>query len=230
MQNEIERPAAAGTSLNEGINEFVQRHRKPILVVMGLILLSLILFIVTLSLLDVLRGRAISTVEEFETRYETLRPSISEDYSAVDADELLADLESFARRTVFGYAGGKAYSIIGGIHGDRKDWPAAETAWATAAKTAKKTYLSPLAYFNAGAAAEEQGKTEDAIGYYTASLADAADFPGASRAQFAIGRLLELQGDNAAAIEAYRAVISGWPYDIVWASFAHNRIIALEME
>jgi hypothetical protein len=230
MRNEIERPEAAKVSVNEGINEFVQRNRKPIFVVAGILLLSLILFIVALSVMDVFRGKAISAVEGFDSRYDTLRPSLTEDNSSADVEALLADIESFARKTFYGYAGGKAYSIMGNIHGERKDWPAAETAWAAAAKAAKKTYLAPLAYFNAGAAAEEQGKTEEAIGYYTSSLVDAADFPGASRAQFAIGRLRESQGDNAAAIEAYQAVVSGWSYDIVWASLAHSRIIALEME
>jgi tetratricopeptide (TPR) repeat protein len=179
--------------------------------------------------MDVLRGKAIATVEDFETRYESLKSSITEDYSAVDVEELLAELESFARKS-FGYAGGKAYWIIGSIHSDREDWPSAETAWAASAKTAKKTYLGPLAYFNAGVAAEEQGKTEDAILYYTSSLDAAADFSGAPRAQFSIGRLRESQGDTAAAIEAYRAVVTAWSYDIVWASLAHSRIIALEMD
>jgi tetratricopeptide (TPR) repeat protein len=230
MQNEIERHGAAATSINEEINEFVQRNRKPIFVIIGLLLLSLVLFIVALSVTDVLRGKAISAVEDFNSRYEALRPDISEDYSAVDVEELLADIESFAGKTFYGYAGGKAYSIAGNIHSDRNEWQESEIAWAAAAKAAKKTYLAPLAYFNAGAAAEEQGKTEEAIGYYASSLVYAADFPAAPRAQFAIGRLRESQGDNAAAIEAYRAVISGWTYDRVWASFAHSRIIALEME
>jgi tetratricopeptide (TPR) repeat protein len=117
---------------------------------------------------------------------------------------------------------------MGSIHSDKKDWPETEAAWAAAAKAAKKTYLVPLALFNAGAAAEEQGKTEEAIGYYTSALN--ADFSDAPRAQFAIGRLQESQGDNTAAIESYRAVVSGWPYDQVWPSLAHSRIIALELE
>jgi tetratricopeptide (TPR) repeat protein len=230
MQNEIERPVVASVSINEGINEFVQKHRKSIFVVMGILLLSLILFIVALSVIDVLRGKAISAVEDFYVRYETLKPSITEDFSTVDVDELLADLESFAQKTIYGYSGGKAYSIIGTIQGERGDWSAAETAWAAAGKAAKKTYLAPLAFFNAGAAAEEQGKIEEAIGYYTSSLDYAADFPAAPRAQFAIGRLHESQGNTQAAIEAYQAVISGWTYDIVWPSLAHSRIIALELE
>jgi len=88
--------------------------------------------------------------------------------------------------------------------------------------------LAPIAFFNAGAAAEEQGKTEEAIAYYTNSLSSSADFPDAPRAQFAVGRLRESLHETDAAIEAYRAVISGWSYDQVWTSLAHSRIIALE--
>jgi tetratricopeptide (TPR) repeat protein len=229
MQNEIEKPAVTSAVISDGINEFVQRHRKPIFLTVGLLLLSLVLFIVALSVMDVLRNKAIGTVEELGSRYEILRPSITGDYSTVEdeLEKLLAEIAAFAQKNS-GYAGGKAYAIMGNIHGEKKDWPAAEDAWASAAKAAKKTYLAPLAYFNAGAAAEEQEKTEEAIGYYTSALA--ADSSGAPRAQFAIGRLQESQGDNAAAIESYRAVMSGWPYDQVWTNLARSRIIALEME
>jgi tetratricopeptide (TPR) repeat protein len=256
MQNKKERSAkgsahsgAHGSAVNtanddaigNGINEFIQKHRKPIFVAAGVILLLLVFCIAALAVMDMLRARAISAVEEFSSRYETLSPSITEEYSANDVAELLADLEVFAKKNsgnpisnalgrATGYAGGKAWSIIGAIHGDKKDWAAAETAWASAAQAAQKTYLSPVAFFNAGAAAEEQGKTEKAIEYYTNSLASSADFPGAPRAQFAIGRLQESLHDNQAALEAYRAVISGWSYDRSWTSLAHSRIIALETE
>jgi tetratricopeptide (TPR) repeat protein len=228
MQNENEK-RAVGAAVSDGINEFIQKHRKPIFISAGTILLSLIAFIAAISIMDVLRERAISKVEGFSSRYETLLPSIAEESSAVDVEALLADLEAFARRNS-GYAGGKAWSIIGSIYGEKKDWPAAEAAWVSAANAAKKTYLVPLAFFNAAAAAEEQGKTEDAIGYYSSCLAGEADFSGAPRAQFAIGRLRESQGDTGAAIEAYRAVISGWSYDNIWPSLARSRIIALEVD
>jgi len=235
MQSEEKEKNAVSVSLSDGINEFIQKHRTPIFAAAGAIILFLIAFIAGLSIMDFVRGRAISAVEEFSSRYETLLPSITEEYSEVDVQELLADLEAFAGRNsgrvsgiATGYAAGKAWSLIANIHGERKNWPAAEAAWALAAKTAKKTYLAPIALFNAGAAAEEQGKTEEAITYYTASLALAADFPGAARAQFAVGRLQESLGNTEAAIEAYRAVISGWSYDQVWPNLAHSRIIALK--
>jgi len=232
MQNEKEENAV-NAPLGDGINEFVQKHRTPIFVSGGAILLFLIAFIVVLSVLDMVRARAVSAVEEFSSRYEAL-PSITEEYSEVDVEELIGELEVFARRNsgaitgiATGYAAGKAWSIIADIHSQKKDWPAAETAWASAAKAAHKTYLAPLAFFNAAVTAEEQGKTQEAIDYYTSSLA-ASDFSGAPRAQFAIGRLQESLGNTEAAIEAYRAVISGWSYDRIWPSLAHSRIIALE--
>lgn len=228
MQNESEKPVT-GATLNERINEFVQKHRKPIFILTGLIMLSLIAFIASLSIADMMGGRSISAVEEFGSRYEALRPSITEEYSSVDVAELVAEIERFAAGKK-GYAGGKAWSIIGNIHSDRKDWPAAEAAWVSAANAAKKTYMVPLAYFNAGVAAEEQGKAEAAIEFYSSSLAYSADFPAAPRAQFAIGRLRESLNDRAAAIEAYRAVISGWSYDRIWSSLARSRIVALEVE
>jgi len=234
MRNENER-TDKGVTVSDGINEFIQKHRKPIFAAAAALLLLLIFCIAALSIMDMLGARAISAVEEFSRRYEELRPSITEEYSANDTAELLAEIEVFAKKNTgnilgraSGYAGGKAWSIIGSIHSDQKDWAAAETAWASAARAGKKTYLSPLASFNAGVAAEEQGKTEAAIGYYTDSVAASADFPGAARAQFAIGRLRESQRETQAALEAYRAVISGWPYDQAWTSLAHNRIIALE--
>jgi tetratricopeptide (TPR) repeat protein len=241
MQNKNEKSARSGAfgaapgitehaAVGDGINEFIQKHRKPLFVLAGTILLVLVLCIVALSVMDVLRVRAISAVEEFGSRYETLSPSITEEYSIDDTAELIVDIEAFVKNPFMasGYAGGKAWSIIGSIHGDKKDWAAAEAAWVQAAKAGKKTYLAALAFFNAGAAAEEQGKTEQAIEYYTNSLASSADFSAAPRAQFAIGRLRESLNENAAAIEAYRAVISGWPYDRVWTNLAHSRIITLE--
>jgi len=231
--------ATDDAGIGDGINEFIQKHRKPIFIAAVAALALLVVCIAVLSIMDMLRARSISAVEEFASRYEELRPFISEEDSADKAAQLLAELEVFAKKNSgnvisnalgrpSGYAGGKAWSIIGSIYSDKKDWAAAETAWVSAAQAGKKTYLSPLAFFNAGAAAEEQGKTAEAIGYYTKSLDSSADFPAAPRAQFAIGRLQETLHETAAALEAYRAIITDWPYDRVWTSLAHSRIIALE--
>ena len=214
-------------NLNDGINEFVRKHRKPIVGSLGVLVLILAVTVSSLSLVDVFRKKAIRTVEELDRRYEALRFTIAEESSAADVAALLADLDAFAKKTS-GYAGGRAWALIGGIRSDTKEWAAAEAAWAGAARAAPKTYLAPIALFNAAVAAEEQGKMPEAIDYYTRSVSHQAAFPAAARAQFAIGRLHESLVDEDAALEAYRAVIAKWPSDSVWSGLAHSRIIALE--
>jgi tetratricopeptide (TPR) repeat protein len=212
-----------------GITEFIQKHRTGIFVCLGIIAVSLVGFFVVFLLHDTFRKKANAAIEELGSRYETLRPTITEDFSAVDVENLLSDLETFAKKTS-GYAGSKAWSLIGSIHSEKKEWAESETAWAAAANAAPKIYLTPLAWFNAGVAAEEQGKTVEAIDYYTKSLAAPSGFPAAPRAQFSVGRLKESLGETSEAVEAYRAVISDWSYDQVWVNLAYSRIIVLEGE
>jgi len=144
--------------------------------------------------------------------------------------ELFADLRTFASRNS-GYAGGRAWSMLGSLYGRMGEWAEAEAAWLAASGATRRFYMSPIALFNAAAAAEEQGGRENlerAMYHYAASISAPAGFFAAPRAQFSIGRILETLGDYPAAIQAYRDVIFGWPHDERWTNFAHSRIIALE--
>jgi tetratricopeptide (TPR) repeat protein len=216
-------------NVSEKINEFIQKNRKPIFIMAASLLVILIAVIAALSLMDVFRNKAIAAVEDFNSRYETLLPTVTEDYSQDDVASFIEEVTAFAKKNS-GYPGGRAWLLIGGIHTAKKEWAEAEAAYTAAAKTAGKTYLAPLAWFNAAAAAEEQGKTAEAIGYYDNSLTTQAVFPAAPRAQFSVGRLRESLNEDEKAIEAYRAVISSWPYDQVWTNLARSRIIALEIK
>jgi tetratricopeptide (TPR) repeat protein len=228
MQKQNEKQGAdKDANVSEKINEFIQRNRKPIFIMGGALFGLLIAVIAVLTLMDVFRNKAIAAVEELNDRYETMLPSITEEYSQDDVASFIEELTDFAKKNS-GYAGGRAWLLIGGIHAAKKEWPEAETAYASAAQSAGKSYLAPLAWFNAAAAAEEQGKTPEAIGYYDSSLSTPAEFSAAPRAQFSVGRLQETLNEDEKAIEAYRAVISGWPNDQTWTSLARSRIIALE--
>ncbi|GHV93900.1 hypothetical protein AGMMS50293_02200 [Spirochaetia bacterium] len=222
MQNVTE-----SVNLNERINEFVQKNRKIIFISLGLIVLILVGTVASISLIEVFQKKAISEVEELNRRYEVLRFNIAEESVAGDVETLLSDLNALAKKTS-GYVGGKAWSIAASIHSDKKQWPEAESAWLDAAKTASKTYLAPLAYYNAAAAAEEQGKTPEAIELYTQSANHPASFPAAAHAQFSVGRLNEVLNNRDAALEAYRSLITKWPNDTTWINLAHSRIITLE--
>jgi len=219
MQNKSE-----SISIGNKINDFVQRNRKSIFLILSLFVVLFAGTIIFLSMRDHLQKKAIVEVEELSTRFFELSLNAS-----ADMDALLADLNSFAKGKS-GYAGGKAWSLIGQIYSGREQWAQAEEAWRNAAKAGSRTYLAPIAYFNAAVAAEEQGKLEQAIELLGNCIGGPFVFPAEPRAQFAIGRLNENLNNIPAAIEAYRNVIINWPDVTNWVNLAHSRISVLEVE
>jgi tetratricopeptide (TPR) repeat protein len=216
------------TNIGDKINDFVQRNRKSIFIILGIFVVLFVATVIFLSLNDYLQNKAIAEVEELNIRFIEL--TLADDDASGDMDALLADLNSFAKNKR-GYAGGKAWSLIGQIQSERKQWAQAEDAWRNAARAGSRTYLAPIAYFNAAAAAEEQGKLEQAIELLGNCIAHPFAFPAVPRAQFTIGRLNEQLNNIPAAMEAYRNVIINWPNwpdTTSWVNLAHSRITALE--
>ena len=213
----------------DNFSEFVQNNRKIIFISGGVILALVIGFIVFLSVYDVLNKKAIENVELLAARYEELRFSISDEEYTDEVDALLEELELFGQKS-FGIAAARAFSYAGRIYSSREDWQSCEEAWLNASQKGNKTYLAPIALFNAAVAAEEQGKVEQAIEYLQKSVDHPFEFPAAPRAQFNIGRLNEQLGDNQAALEAYRAILINWQDMPVWPQLARSAILRIEIE
>jgi predicted negative regulator of RcsB-dependent stress response len=210
--------------LGDFLTDFIQNNRKGLLISMIVILVTVTGFIVGNALRSSLREKANSSVEDFIQRYEVLVIDINESDKAEDVKTLLEELNAFAEKNS-GYAGARAYSLAASVYAEQKDWAQAESAWRSSAKKAGKSYMAPVSLFNAAVAAEEQGKTDEAIGLYAESVA--RDFPAGPRAQFAIGRLHESQGDTQAALEAYRLIPEKWANESTWINLAQSRIILL---
>ena len=218
------------------VNEFFQKNRKGILITIGIIGILLIGLIVFLSVRDSMEKKAIAEVERFIEEYEKLRNNINDEQYTDEVNDFLAKLESFAGGKK-GFAASRAWAISAGIYSGREDWARAEEAWVNSAHAGEKTYLGPVAYFQAAIAAEEQNKIEIAIEYFKKCTSHSFEFTDAPRAQFNIGRLYEQLGNKALAIEAYRAVLLNYQWEndsfnqanFIWLNFARNRIIVLEM-
>ena len=223
MQNKTENPKLA-----EKITDFIQRNRRGIFTVTGTIVFLFVGFIVYLSVSDYLNKKYIVEAEELSRRYEEISYYLSSDPFSSDIEELISDSKHFAGNKK-GLPAGKAWSIIANIHSGRKEWPQCEEAWQKAAAAGNNTYLGPIALFNAAAAAQEQGKYEQAILYLNKCVEHKFEFPSAPRAQFSIGSLYERLNDYPAALEAYRAVLINWPELPVWQQLARSRITAIEI-
>jgi predicted negative regulator of RcsB-dependent stress response len=213
-------------SLGDALADFIQHNRKGLLITLITIVIVVIGSIAGFTIRDTLREKAVEAVEDFAQRYDTLVIDINEPAKAEEVQTLLDELNTFAEKHS-GYAGTRAYSLAASIYAEKKEWGEAEKAWTKSAKSAGKSYLAPVSLFNAAVAAEEQGNLAQAISLYTESIAHESDFPGAARAQFAVGRLYESQGDNQAALEAYRVIPTKWVSETTWVNLAQSRIIVL---
>ncbi|MDR0465192.1 MAG: tetratricopeptide repeat protein [Treponema sp.] len=223
--------------IGEKINDFVQRNRKGIFISLGVFVLLFAGIIAFFLISDSVNKKATSEIVELTEEYEKLRFTEGADFHSADINALLSRLEVFAGKYK-GFPGSKAWSNIAHIYSGRQDWAKAEEAWLNSARAGAKTYLGPIAFFQAAVAAEEQNKPEKAIEYLQQCVSHSFEFPDAPRAQFNIGRLYEQIGNFPGALEAYRAVLINWPWErseaiqqnmYVWQNLARNQIIKLEM-
>ena len=213
---------------NENAVLFFQRYRKAILgmtLVVAAVVVGMVAF---LSIQDIVTKKAIKDIEELLVRYDELKPSFNGENAekVEDVDKLLTDLAAFAEKTGR-YSGSRAWSMAGDIYAEKKVWLDAENAYLNSADKGKKTYLAPVSLYNAAVCAEEQGKNEEARGYWVKSLAY-TDFPLAARAQFSIARLWEKTGNVDEAVAAYKVLVETYTKEAEWANLAQSRIIALE--
>ena len=213
--------------LNEAVGEFIYRNRKRFIYGIALIGAATLCFIASFAIRDYIRSRNLIAFEALHDRYDELRYYTQDSSKAAEVEALLLDLQAFAQKTG-GYSGARSFMLVAAIHSDRENWEEAENAWVSAAKKNMKIYLAPIALFNAGVAAEEAGKTDQALAHYQAVLAYPDDFPLCARAQFSIGRLQEeAKGDTEAALDAYRQLLEKYPTESLWTSLANSKIIAL---
>jgi len=209
------------------IVQFIQKYRTGLFVFMALLAAGVLGSVVFFSVRDQMQKKAIAVLEGYEKRKADLGDVTAAEPLEVEA--LLGELNAFAPST-FGYAAAKGYAMTADIYAARSEWALAEEAWLHSAEKGAKTYLAPISLFNAAAAAEEQNKLEEALDYYSKSIAFPGIFAAAHRARFNIGRVHEARNDKEAAKEAYRALIEEGADDSGWAKLAQSRIIALELE
>jgi len=217
--------------LNEKIGELIQRNRMKLLVGLVAIVLVIAGFIIVNVAREKSLTNALSKVDSLNHRYENLKASIvsEEEMSVYQLSELavlLADITEFEIKNS-GFPAARAYSISANIYTDQKNWVLAEEKWVKAAEAAPKSYLAPIAIFNAAVAAEEQNSIEAAIAHYTKAAGYGESFPSAARAQFSVGRLEEIRNNKDSAIAAYRNLLAKWPDEPIWPNLAQNRLIIL---
>jgi len=217
--------------INERIGDLIQKNRIQLLAALAAVVLVIVAFVVLSVVREKIQSNALSKVDSLNRRYEAIKESLSgegdmEISQQLELGILLSELTEFENKNS-GFAAARAYSINASISMDQKNWETAEEKWLKAAEAAPKSYLAPIAVYNAAVAAEERGRIEQAIAHYSRAAGYGDSFPAAARAQFSVGRLEESRNNRDSAIEAYRNLLAKWPNEPVWPNLAQNRLLVL---
>ncbi len=142
--------------------------------------------------------------------------------------QLLADLDGIINSFPRQYGAQRALLLRADLRYELKDWARAEADYRDLAKRSPKSYLAPIALYNAAVCLEGEGKAADAKALYERIALDWKEDAIAPRALFDAGRLAEAAGDWTAAQQHYEQIDAQWPTS-QWDALAKNRLIALKV-
>ena len=204
----------------------IEKNKKAFITVLIVIICLLAGYIVFAAINNKAKDKALQTLDEIS--YEMTKDSSELTDAELDA-RIAAALDKAAALTKKGgIVGARANMFCADISFRAENYDASANYWLEAAAKAKKTYIAPLAYFNAAVCYENLGKTDLAAENYKLA-ADDEEFVMRAHAIFSYGRVLESKGDYAGAIAAYNDVNDKFASSS-WANLAKTRLISLKNE
>jgi tetratricopeptide (TPR) repeat protein len=216
-----------GERVTDKMERFIQKNRKLLLVILGVVLLGLIGYGIYTEIVDSARVKATIKIEALQDQFDAWRT----EGDATKKAALEKTLESSAQALIAAYpkqyVAQRAYTLMGDYYYDKKDFQKSGDEYGKAATDFPKNYLSAVSLFNAAVVAEEKGDEKAAIDLYGKLVKDfEKTTPLVPHALFSLGRLNESQKDFAKAVEAYSKLQEKYPEES-WTKMAKDRIIYL---
>ncbi|HWR10922.1 MAG TPA: tetratricopeptide repeat protein [Rectinemataceae bacterium] len=212
------------------LSDFVSKKRVIFLSIAGA-LAGILLIVGVYSIVSNSHAENSSrAMEEVRTKIAAWNDESEEAKKTELESGIMADIDDVAKKWPKSFAAQQALFTKSSLYAVKKDWANAETASLEASKILPKTYLAPLALESAAVAAEEQGKADVALEYYSKIIAQyKEDTPNLSHAYFSVARLNEAKSDWKAALESYNKILSDFP-DTDWAKLAKDRVVYLKAQ
>lgn len=207
------------------LGEFLSKNFKSLVIVLAALIALIVAYVVYFYV-------STSFVRKGLDKVEVIEYSFTKDASSIDDSELASRQEAALKNlgpylNKGGIVGARANMLAADIYGQKKDWQASKDAWLKAASKRKGTYIESLCNFNAAAAYEELGQSQEALALYEKVSAD-KNFVDRSRAYFNAGRLKEDAGDFEGAKVFYQAIGELGNANDSWNDLAKTRLIDLE--
>lgn len=207
------------------LGEFLSKNFKVLVGVLCAAVALIVAYVVFFNVSTSLVRKSLDKIEVIEYSFTKDASSIEDGELASRQETALSNLTPYLNKG--GIVGARANMLAADIYGQKKDWQASKDAWLKAASKRKGTYIESLCNFNAAAAYEELGQSQEALELYEKVSAD-KNFVDRSRAFFNAGRLKEAAGDFEGAKVSYKAIGELGNSNDSWNDLAKTRLIDLE--
>lgn len=220
---------SAKQRFTKSLADFIQRHR--VLLIIGF--LAVLAALLAYGIFDYVSAQR-------ELKYIGLTEQAQESYSKYlyaegdEKDSLREEIKTKLDEVL--NAGGKRYAkerahfLSGTVAVEDKDWASAAEHYMAIFDGYPRSYLAPVAAFDAAGAYEESGDTDTAITVLKKLVDIYSETSSvAPRALFNLGRLQDTTGSTAEALLTYNRLVDLYP-DSNWTKLARTRIIALNTE
>ena len=207
------------------LGEFLSKNLKVLVGVLCAVVAVIVAYVIFFYVSTSLVRKGLDKVEVIEYSFTKDASSIDDSELASRQETALKNLTPYLNKG--GIVGARANMLAADIYGQKKDWQASKDAWLKAASKRKGTYIESLCNFNAAAAYEELGQSQEALELYEKVSAD-KNFVDRSRAYFNAGRLKEAAGDFEGAKVFYQAIGELGNANDSWNDLAKTRLIDLE--
>ncbi len=207
------------------LGEFLGKNKALLIGILIALVAAVAGYAIFFNVSSAVVKKNLDKIETIEYSLTKGAESLDESDLAARRDAALSNLGPYLNKG--GIAGARANMLAADIYGQKKDWQAAKDAWLAAANKRKGTYLESLCNFNAAAACEELGKSDDALALYEKVAAD-KNFIDRSRAYFSAGRIKEGKGDTEGAIASYEAIDALEHSNDDWNDLAKTRLLDLK--
>jgi len=202
------------------LKDFINSHRKPVIVSTIVILAAVVLFIGSAVFYDFSTKKDLRAYEVLMTEYETG----TKDDAAFN--KTVSELVKLTDNSWFGYVSRNGYYVAAGLYFEHKKFEDAKTYYLKFADASSSSPFAPLALFQAGICAESLEKYNEALDIYKSIEKEYKDSAFNDRLFYDLGRMQAKKGDKAAAKESFRKVMTQYP-NSVFATQSKIRLFLL---
>ncbi|MDD2231868.1 MAG: tetratricopeptide repeat protein, partial [Sphaerochaetaceae bacterium] len=211
------------------ISDFFIKNRKLLLIVGIAIIVGLIVLSVCLIVADSNENKLQVSVDALQTREEELFQKT--DYSDEDYASLISDLQTAESKGGKAYSGVKASYILGLSYLAAEDNDNAYDSFMRVYEKNPKSYLAPLALFNAAVVKDNVGDQDAALALYDKITAEYGFDAGvAPKALFNSARIHLAKGDTELAKSTFQQIVdeySGSSSSSEYVALSKNALLTL---